>query len=412
MHAPPSSPVDRRRAGWFADRRLATKFGILIAVVVTAFAGLLSAVLVGNASVRDANTELAHLNAAEKLVLQLDTRASELKVDGFKTLVRVDPEAQLAELAEDIATPEAMLDELATVPLTGRAADSVAGLADSFGAYTTAITAWVELAVADPAAMRGRWEEIQAANDLSDGAVSEAKDVLAAESDAAQGRLDDALAQAATVSIVAAAAGILLIIGLSVLTMRSVTRPVERVKRSLEALAEGDMTVPTGVRSADEVGRMAAALDTARVNLREVLGSVAASADAVAASSEELSASSAQISASAEETSAQSGVVSGAAEEVSRSVSTVAAGAEQMGASIREIASNAAEASEVAARAVTAAETTTATVAKLGSPRRWRSRRPRPTRWPGRCRRPPVGPRRSRRTSPVSPPRRTRPRRR
>ncbi|MCF6734837.1 methyl-accepting chemotaxis protein, partial [Blastococcus sp. KM273129] len=164
--------------------------------------------------------------------------------------------------------------------------------------------------------MRGRWEEIQAANDLSDGAVSEAKDVLAAESDAAQGRLDDALAQAATVSIVAAAAGILLIIGLSVLTMRSVTRPVERVKRSLEALAEGDMTVPTGVRSADEVGRMAAALDTARVNLREVLGSVAASADAVAASSEELSASSAQISASAEETSAQSGVVSGAAEEV------------------------------------------------------------------------------------------------
>ena len=97
------------------------------------------------------------------------------------------------------------------------------------------------------------------------------------------------------------------------------------------------------------------------------MASVVASADAVAASSEELSASSAQISASAEETSAQSGVVSAAAEEVSRNVQTVAAGAEEMGASIREIASNAAEASEVAARAVTAAETTTATVAKLGT---------------------------------------------
>ena len=96
------------------------------------------------------------------------------------------------------------------------------------------------------------------------------------------------------------------------------------------------------------------------------MASVVGSADAVAASSEELSASSAQISASAEETSAQSGVVSSAAEEVSRNVATVAAGAEEMGASIREIATNAAEASEVAAKAVTAAATTTATVAKLG----------------------------------------------
>ncbi|MGY1724959.1 HAMP domain-containing protein, partial [Blastococcus sp. SYSU DS0533] len=331
MHAPTPSPDARRRAGWFADRRLGTKFGILIAVVVTAFAGLLSAVVIGNASVRDADTELAHLNGAQELVLQLDTRASELKVDGFKTLVREDPEAQRAELAEDIATPEAMLAELATIPLTGRAADSVAGLAERFGAYTDAISAWVDLAVVDPAAMRGRWEEIQAANDLSDGAVSEAKDVLAEESDAAQVRLDDALAQAATVSVVAAAVGILLIIGLSVLTMRSVTRPVQRVKEALEALAQGDLTVATGVSSRDEVGQMAASLDAAQASLRQVLASVAASADAVAASSEELSASSAQISAGAEETSAQSGVVSGAAEEVSRSVQTVAAGAEQMG---------------------------------------------------------------------------------
>ncbi|TYP81306.1 methyl-accepting chemotaxis protein [Blastococcus xanthinilyticus] len=362
--APP--PVAARPAGWFADRPLAVKFGILIGVVVLAFGALLTAVLVGNAAARDVNTELRHLNEAEELVLQLDTRASELKVDGFKTLVRVDPEAQLAELADDIATPEAMLAELATVPLTGAAAESVAGLADSFEAYTDAITAWVDLAVADPVAMRGRWEEIQAANDLSDGAVSEAKDVLAAESDAAQVRLDDALAQAALTAEIAAALGLLLIVGISVLTLRSVTRPVRQVKASLTALAQGDLTVATRVTSRDEVGQMAASLDAACASLREVLSSVAGSADAVAASSEELSASSAQISAGAEETAAQSGVVSGAAEEVSRSVQTVAAGAEEMGASIREIASNAAEASQVAARAVTAAETTSATVAKLG----------------------------------------------
>ena len=133
-----------------------------------------------------------------------------------------------------------------------------------------------------------------------------------------------------------------------------------------EALAAGDLTVSSGLTTKDEMGRMGASLDSAVDGLREVMATVVGSADAVAASSEELSASSAQISASAEETSAQSGVVSSAAEEVSRNVATVAAGAEEMGASIREIATNAAEASEVAAKAVTAAATTTATVAKLG----------------------------------------------
>jgi methyl-accepting chemotaxis protein len=160
--------------------------------------------------------------------------------------------------------------------------------------------------------------------------------------------------------------GSLAVLGISLAVLRRIMRPLTAVTAVAAAMAEGDLTRASGVDQNDEVGRMAAALDQAQASLREVLADVVASADAVAASSEELSASSAQISSSAEETSAQSGVVSSAAEEVSRSVQTVAAGAEEMGASIREIASNAAEASEVAARAVTAAETTTATVAKLG----------------------------------------------
>ncbi|SDG00233.1 methyl-accepting chemotaxis sensory transducer with TarH sensor, partial [Blastococcus aurantiacus] len=361
--APPPAP---RRAGWFANRPLAVKFGLLVGVIVLAFGGLLTAVLVGNSAVRTANTDLRHLNEAEELVLQLDTRASELKVDGFKTLVRSDPAAQLTELADDIATPEGMLAELATIPLAGVAAESVDGLAGSFGAYTDAITAWVDLAVADPVAMSARWEEIQAANDLTDGAVSQAKDALAAESDAAQVRLDDAIARSQQVSLVVAVVALAVVLVISRMTMRSVTRPVQAVKRSLVALADGNLTMATGVTSQDEVGQMAAALDTAQENLRVVMAGVASSAHAVASSSEELSASSAQISASAEETSTQGGVVASAAEEVSRSVETVAAGAEQMGASIREIATNAAEASEVANRAVTAAATTKATVDKLG----------------------------------------------
>ncbi|MCA0147152.1 methyl-accepting chemotaxis protein [Blastococcus sp. LR1] len=366
MNTRNSSSVAPRRAGWFADRPLAVKFGILVGVVVLAFAGLVAAVLAGTSSVREANTQLSELNEAEELVLQLDTRASELKVDGFKAISRPDPAEQLTELADDIATPQAMLEELATIELEGQSAETVAALEASYGDYTDAITVFVNAAVTNQNAARVRWEEIQVANDLTDGAVGAAKDALAADSAAAQQKLDDAISNAETRSMIVAVVAVVFLIGLSVLTMRSITRPVQRVKASLDALAKGDLTVATGVTSRDEVGQMAASLDQAQASLRSVMSTVVASADAVAASSEELSASSAQISASAQETSAQSGVVAGAADEVSRSVQTVAAGAEEMGASIREIATNAAEASQVAARAVDAAATTTATVAKLG----------------------------------------------
>jgi len=200
---------------------------------------------------------------------------------------------------------------------------------------------------------------------LSDAfGVEQERQAADARTDAAAGQ--DLATTARFTLWIALAIGIAAAALVAVLVVRQIVATVRSVQKSVDALAQGDLTVTPEVRSGDELGRMAASLAAAQTSLRSVLGSVAASADAVAASSEELSASSAQISASAEETSAQSGVVSSAAEEVSRSVQTVAAGAEEMGASIREIATNAAEASEVAARAVTAAETTTATVAKLG----------------------------------------------
>jgi len=80
-----------RSPGWFANRPLAVKFGILIGVTLLTFGGLLTAVLIGNAGVRTSAQESKVFNDAESLVLQLDTRSSELKVDGFKTLVRPQP---------------------------------------------------------------------------------------------------------------------------------------------------------------------------------------------------------------------------------------------------------------------------------------------------------------------------------
>src|SRR5688500_20406000 len=88
-----------KRAGWFANRPLSVKFGILVGVVLIAFGSVLLSVLNGNGPARDANTELEHVATAAQLGLQLDTRASQPKGDGYEALGRADPAHQRAGLA-------------------------------------------------------------------------------------------------------------------------------------------------------------------------------------------------------------------------------------------------------------------------------------------------------------------------
>jgi methyl-accepting chemotaxis protein len=90
-----------------------------------------------------------------------------------------------------------------------------------------------------------------------------------------------------------------------------------------------------------------------------------ATADTLAASSEELTAVSSQMSATAEETAAQANVVAAAAEQVSKNIETVATAAEEMSASIKEISSNTTEAAKIAGEAVKVAEATNTNMAKL-----------------------------------------------
>jgi methyl-accepting chemotaxis protein len=106
-----------------------------------------------------------------------------------------------------------------------------------------------------------------------------------------------------------------------------------------------------------------ALLDT----LVEPLQFVARNADALGASSAQLTEVSQQLGHNAAETSAQTQVVSAAAEQVSRNTQSVATSTEEMAASIKEIAKNAGESARVASQAVRMAETTNATVAKLGA---------------------------------------------
>ncbi len=148
--------------------------------------------------------------------------------------------------------------------------------------------------------------------------------------------------------------------------IRSVSKPLSEAVAVLEGVAAGDLTLKAAIESKDELGRMAASLNSALDRLRLAMNSIGQHSQSLAGASEELSAVSNQLAGGAQETSSQATMVSAAAEQVSANVRTVAAGTEEMSASIREIAHAATEATRVANDGVSVARTTNDTVAKLG----------------------------------------------
>ena len=372
---PPATPPGRAVSltGWWGDRRMRTKVvtPVAVAAVVAGSIGFL-----GLSAMSDTQDRINRLYADVTVPIndlgKIDAALEESNFLLSELLLNTDP-AALAEVQEHIAAEDAELDELfaryTATDMTGRE-EARDGFAAALGEWRTtrdgeliplalSINNGAQFVAAREAGATASFEEAIANLDALKGIEEAAGETFVADA-------QSAYESQRVLSIGLIAAGVALALGLGFFVATGVARATRKVREVAEALANGDLTRSSGLTTQDEMGLMGASLDTAVTALRQVMATVVDSADAVAASSEELSASSAQISASAEETSAQSGVVSGAAEEVSRSVQTVAAGAEEMGASIREIASNAAQASEVAARAVTAAETTTATVAKLG----------------------------------------------
>ncbi len=165
------------------------------------------------------------------------------------------------------------------------------------------------------------------------------------------------------VLIGAIAIGVVLALSLAGL----ISRPVQEVRGMAQRIADGDLTgdeIP--VRSADEVGDLAMAMNKMQVSLRKMIVAVAENAQQVANASEEFSAVSQQITTNSEETSAQANVVSNATDQVNRNLQTVATGAEEMSSTIADIAKNATESARVAGEAVKTAESTNATISKLG----------------------------------------------
>uniref|UniRef100_UPI001C9451DB methyl-accepting chemotaxis protein n=1 Tax=Modestobacter italicus (strain DSM 44449 / CECT 9708 / BC 501) TaxID=2732864 RepID=UPI001C9451DB len=359
-----------RRLGWFADRPIGVKIGAVIALLAVVVLGTnalavtrINDMSAGQEAIYEQNLKpLNALSAVQRATAAHRARvleyafsdpARQQELIGQMDEKQADVDAALAEYESHIVSQEAMdkyltaradlLDLLTTTAFPLGASGNVVG----YGQLVRET-------------MQPYFDDI--ADGLEEEGIAQSEQA-AARNAAAADEASSSVTLLLTVSIIA----IIVAAALAFLVVRRILATVRSVHASVEAMADGDLTVHPVARDRDEIGQMADSLAVAQENLRSVMASVVASSDAVAAASEQLSASSAQISASAEETSAQSGVVSSAAEEVSRNVATVAAGADEMSSAIREISQSVNEATRVAAQAVGEAQATTATIQKLGT---------------------------------------------
>ncbi|WP_035303236.1 methyl-accepting chemotaxis protein [Actinokineospora inagensis] len=167
-------------------------------------------------------------------------------------------------------------------------------------------------------------------------------------------------------SLIVLGVGLLLALLVGWLIIRGIVRSVRGVSSVLDSVANGDLTRKVEVRSTDEIGVMAAALNTATESMHDTVAAIRTGIGSLEGATHDMATIAGKVSDSTGETSAQAGVVSAAAEQVARNVQTVATGADEMSASIKEIAQSANEAAGVAGQAVSVAATTNGTVAKLG----------------------------------------------
>lgn len=152
---------------------------------------------------------------------------------------------------------------------------------------------------------------------------------------------------------------------LSFLEIRSLLIPIHACTSALQQLSTGNLDAEVGFVRQDELGTLAVSVDVCILNLRNLIGGVAAASKELVTSAKELQTTAISQAASAEETTMQATTVASAGEELAANSQTmakasqqinlaansVAAAMEEMSASVQEVAQNCAHESQIAQQA-------------------------------------------------------------
>jgi methyl-accepting chemotaxis protein len=364
--------------GWFADRSVNTK--LLLSVLVIALVAVSTSVL-SIARMADLEDELKqmkseHVDSLQQLGelrggyalmfrglllmnIQAGPETAALKAEGLKNVEQADTKVDAAlaayrKLAASSETRLAALDEFA------EAWRVHSGLRDAI-LLGKPLPAGIEMPAPDQIT-----NAFVSRETVMNGAVAKLAAAEDSEADAVADQAASEMASARLILIVSLVVGLALALALAFWVARLIRRQLRDVGDSLDAVADGDLTKVATVRSRDELGQMAVAVNRSNAAVRTAVEALAAGARTLGDNSQRLTGVTGRLADSARTTASQATVVAATAGDVSTNVQTVAAGSDEMGASIKEIAQNASEAAGVASDAVGVAEATNQTVSKLG----------------------------------------------
>jgi methyl-accepting chemotaxis protein len=351
----------------FDDRSLRTKIGT--AVLTATVSGL----IVGGVAIGTLRTLNAGAAEAQRTTIQVEVLSNDFakNIESFAgnlSALRLYPSLAdriNANIAKNKEAITGALDRLG-VSLAGdpEGAKAVSKARTDWAAYLAFISA--DRTKATPAELANLVNEYDAIYNALVADESQLQERALALSNASIAT-GEAAGRAATWTVGGLlAGGVLVSLLLGFRVANRVRGTVRQVSQVAEGLAEGDLTRLSGVTTADEVGRMAVAMDRGIGRLRDDLVQLARNAGTLNTAAGRLTSVSGQVDTAAAEASAQAGSVAAAADEVSHNLQVVSSGSHEMGSAIRDISVSTTEASEVAVQAVAVAAATNAIVARLG----------------------------------------------
>ncbi|MEU2348356.1 methyl-accepting chemotaxis protein [Modestobacter sp. NPDC049651] len=362
----PTTPAGRFAAVGLRGRLLAA---ILLVALTTVVVGVAGIARMGSLSDR---AEEVYSDGAVPLdgLRSLQATWWTLQTYSARTSIPSLPAATLQASAQGLQEQtEVLQDQTAAVeamPLDGTTRAAFDSFTTASGDYLATLTKLQSLPKSDVAGLTAAIATMTKDQTTISDALTTATASAAEGARNSAAEAHDAYTSARTWTVALIVVGLAVSVVLALLIVRSVMRPVQRVREVLDEVAGGDLSVRVGETGGAEIGEVARSLDRTLDSLSGVLSLVSSSADRLAGASQKLNHGADAIADNARTAAGQADVVVASAAEVASSVDTVATGSSQMESAIREISQNASEASRVANQAVGVAEETTRMVGKLG----------------------------------------------
>ena len=305
---------------------------------------------------------------------------------GLRNII-IDPdkdrqERELKRIAESRRKAGELFDVLTRTVTDPKGAEQVKVSAELRKRYVEVSEKYLQLAVA------GRVED---ARKLMFGDLREAQntylqsldDLVSVMEEGAQEaavHADEQASAAVAMILAILGASLALSVAMAFFLVRSITGPVHQTSELAAAMAKGDFTTKLDIAQKDEIGHMAASLNTMVGQLSSMIRDIIGGVATLSSSSGELAAVSKQLTSSARDTSSRASTVAAAAEEMSANfhsvsaameqsssnVQMVATAAEQMTATVSEIAQSTDKARAIAASAVQQSQLATEKMGALG----------------------------------------------